>query len=124
VCACAREIGRTFHGFRDIVSVFRVLGSLTRIETARLGAAGAEFGNLAEEVNALTRSIESNGQGILDDASMLHRHMQSALAKITGLRATELKEMPAIVAGDDQPGIAGRPPSACDRDLAPAGGGI
>lgn len=98
VCASAREIGLTFHGFRDIVSVFRVLGSLTRIEIARLGAAGSEFGNLAEEVNVLTRSIESNGQGILDDASTLHRNMQSALAKIIGLRATELKEMPAIAA--------------------------
>jgi len=96
VCDSTREVGRTFHGFGEMVSVFRVLGSLTRIETARLGHAGAEFGNLAEEVNALTQNIESSGQGILDASSILHRNMQSALAKITGLRAEELQELPSI----------------------------
>src|SRR5450755_4233812 len=32
-----RRIGSTFRSFRDTVSVFQVLGSLTRIETSRLG---------------------------------------------------------------------------------------
>jgi len=94
----ARHIGRTFRGFQDTVSVFRVLGSLTRIETARLGNAGEEFGNLAEEVNTLTQSIESSGQRILDASSVLQQNMQSALTKVTGLRDSELKELPSLIA--------------------------
>jgi methyl-accepting chemotaxis protein len=98
VCDSASQIGRTFRGFEDTVSVFRVLGSLTRIETARLGNAGQEFGNLAEEVNTLTESIESSGQGILDASSALHQSMQYALTKVTGLRARELAELPSLIA--------------------------
>jgi len=97
-CDSARQIGRTFSGFRDTVSIFRVLGSLTRIETARLGHAGAEFGHLAEEVNALTQSIETSGQGIVDDSAILHGSMRSALTKVTDLRAGELKELPSLIA--------------------------
>ena len=98
VCDATRQIGRTFGGFGDTVAVFRVLGSLTRIETARLGDAGSEFGSLAEEVNAVTGSIETSGQGILEASSILHRNMQTALARVAGLRASELKELPALAA--------------------------
>jgi alkylated DNA nucleotide flippase Atl1 len=98
VCDSARQIGRTFRGFQDTVSNFRVLGSLTRIETARLGNAGQEFGHLAEEVSTLTESIESSGQGILDVSSALHQNMQLALTKVTGLRTRELAELPSLIA--------------------------
>jgi hypothetical protein len=98
VCASTGQVGRTFGDFQNTVSVFRVLGSLTRIEAARLGNAGVEFGDLAEEVSGLTRSIESSGQGIVDASAILHQKMQAALAKATGLHANELKELPAITA--------------------------
>jgi hypothetical protein len=97
VCDSARQIGRTFRGFEDIVSVFRVLGSLTRIETARLGNAGHDFGSLAEEATALTKNIESSGQRILQASLALHQQMQSALGKVTALRASELQQLPALI---------------------------
>jgi len=93
-----RQIERTFLRFGETVAVFRVLASLTRIETARLGSAGAEFGNLAEEVQSLTHSIESSGRGILDATAGLNRHIESTLARITALQANELRELPAIMA--------------------------
>jgi hypothetical protein len=99
VCESARRIGRTFRAFRDTISVFRVLGSLTRIETARLGNAGGEFGNLAEEVGALTRGIELGGESILELSSSLQSEMQSALGKIAHLRASELGDLPSLIAG-------------------------
>jgi hypothetical protein len=98
VCESTGEIGRKLRGFRRTVSVFRVLGSLTRVETARLDHAGAEFASLAEDVHALTQRIESSGQGILDASTTLHVSMQAALDKITDLRASELKELPALIA--------------------------
>ncbi len=98
VCDSARHIGSTFRGFQETVSVFRVLASLTRIETARLGTTGQEFGSLAEEVTTLTENIESSGQRILEASDALHQNMQSALAKVTGLRASELAVLPALIA--------------------------
>jgi len=98
VCAAAGRIERTFRGFRDTISMFHVLGSLTRIETARLGSAGAEFGSLVEEVKALTGSIEASGQGILAASAILHRNMQLAIAQVAGRRAGELQELPSLVA--------------------------
>lgn len=74
-----------------------MLGSLTRIETARLGSAGAEFGNLAEEVTALTMNIEASGQGILEAATRVHQSMQSALTRVAGLRASELRDLPSLI---------------------------
>src|ERR1039457_14362 len=46
----AHRLKRTLAGFHEIVSTFRTLGVLTRIETARLGSASTGFGNLADDV--------------------------------------------------------------------------
>ena len=99
VCDATRQIASTFRGFKDTVAVFRVLSSLTRIETARLGSTGAEFGNLAEEVNALTKNVESSGQDILEISSAIQHNMQSALGTVSDLRASELQELPSLVEG-------------------------
>lgn len=96
VCGAARRIEHTFRGFRETVSMFQVLGSLTRIETARLGDAGVEFGALAEAVQSLTQRIASSGLSILEASSQLQENMQSALARVAGLRDRELKELPAL----------------------------
>lgn len=99
VCRSTVQMERTLRGLGRTISVFRVLGSLTRIETARLGHKGAEFGKLADDVNALTRRIEASGQGIVNASSMLQQDMQAALNTITSLRAGELKELPSLIAG-------------------------
>jgi len=56
-----QEVGllkRTLFGFQEIVSTFRTLGLLTRIETARLGSTGVDFSDLAHDVTLLAdRSI-------------------------------------------------------------------
>jgi hypothetical protein len=86
-----------FAGFRDTVSLCRVLGSLTRIETARLGNAGAGFGNLADEVRTLTQNIESCGQGVLDASNLLQRRMRAAIARITELCGGAMRELPMLM---------------------------
>jgi methyl-accepting chemotaxis protein len=92
-----RRIQRTFGGFGDTVAMFHVLGSLARIETARLGSSGADFGNLAAEVKSLTANIESSGQGIVDASAVLNERMQQAIARAAGLRAQELRELPELI---------------------------
>lgn len=98
VSATARRIAAAFVDFRGTVAAFHVLGSLTRIETARLGNQGAGFGNLAEEVKALTESIESGGQGVLQASSLLRAKMESAVAGIAATRETAMRELPSVVA--------------------------
>ena len=100
-----RRIQRTFGGFGDTVAMFHVLASLTRIETARLGSAGADFGNLAEEVRSLTSRIESSGQGIVEASADLNNRMQAAIARAASLRARELKELPGLI-GEVRDGLA------------------
>jgi hypothetical protein len=49
----ARSISSTFARFLDTVSTFRALGTLVRIETARLGTTGVDLEHVAAEVKLL-----------------------------------------------------------------------
>jgi methyl-accepting chemotaxis protein len=94
----ARRIEGVFGDFRVTVAQCRVLGSLTRIETARLGNAGAGFGHLAEEVKTLTESIESGGQRVLEGSAVLRLRIQSSIARISGIRDGAIQGLPALLA--------------------------
>ena len=85
-----------FGGFEGTVAAFRTLGSSTRIEIGRLGSSGSEFGNIAEEVNVLTKNIEFHGQSVVNDFTNLHQGMQAALAGVSSLREGGLKELPSL----------------------------
>ena len=93
------HIGKAFAGLRNTVSVFRALCTLTRIETARLGSAGAGFGDLAADVGPLSESIQASGEGVLDASFRLGRDVQSAILRGSGLRAAQLAELPAMIGG-------------------------
>jgi methyl-accepting chemotaxis protein len=97
LCASARQVERAFTGFANTVAVFRVLASMTRIEASRLGQAGGEFGDLAEEVQSLAGAIESSGQSVLEASLALQQRVQAALVRVTTLHGHELKELPALV---------------------------
>jgi hypothetical protein len=88
-----------FAGLRGTVSVFRTLCTLTRIETSRLGGAGDGFGDLAAEVRPLSESIQLSGDGILAASDGLDRGVQSAIRRGSVLRATQLRELPAMIGG-------------------------
>ncbi|HTR39473.1 MAG TPA: hypothetical protein VMH80_26550 [Bryobacteraceae bacterium] len=91
--------GRLQHAFSALsnrVMVFRTLCTLTRIETARLGGSGVDFGNLAEEVQPLSEQIQSSGEGVLRAAAVLDQGVHGALAGGAELRARELKDLHEI----------------------------
>jgi methyl-accepting chemotaxis protein len=93
------HVRRVFDGLRNTVAVFRTLCTLTRIETSRLGGSGAAFGDLAAEVTPLSESIQASGEGILEASGRLDRAVQSAIRRGSGLRARQLKELPATIGG-------------------------
>jgi hypothetical protein len=95
----SRRIHRAFTGLRNTVSVFRTLCTLTRIETARLGGAGADMGHLTAEVGPLSESIQSSGERVIETSSLLDHEVQSALLRSADLRRTQLKELPALISG-------------------------
>lgn len=95
----SRAIRQCFSGLRNTVAVFQTLCTLTRIETARLGGAGADLDHLTSEVGPLSESIQTSGQMVLDASDQLDRDVQSALSSGAGLRGAQLKELPAMISG-------------------------
>lgn len=95
----ARRIRVAFSGLPHTVTIFRTLCTLTRIETARLGGAGADLGHLTAEVGPLSESIQRSGEGVLEASSGLDQDVRSAIRSGAELQATQLKELPALIAG-------------------------
>ena len=93
------HVRQIFAGLRNAVSAFRTLCTLTRIETSRLGGAGAGFGDLAAEVGPLSESIQTSGEGILEASGRLDRGVQSAMRRAAELRLRQLRELPAMIDG-------------------------
>jgi uncharacterized phage infection (PIP) family protein YhgE len=95
-----REAGRlkqTLSHFSGTVATFHSLGLLTRIETARLGNAGADFGNLAEEVRLLARNVQSRVESALDTAGELIPRIESALQEVSTLQEGQAKHLPLVI---------------------------
>ncbi len=92
------QLRRAFSGLPNMVSVFRALCTLTRIETSRLGSTGADLGHLAAEIIPLSESIQASGKGVMESSFQLDQKVQSALQRGAELRITQLKEMPALIA--------------------------
>ena len=79
------QLKRTLTAFKGTVSTFRILGVLTRIETARLGNAGTEFGTLADDVKSLTAEVQSRVANALDSAGLLISPIEHALQNAKNL---------------------------------------
>lgn len=95
----SNRLRKTFSGLTNLVAVFRSLCTLTQIETARLGGAGADLGHLAAEIRPLSESIQASGEGVVESSDRLERAVERAIRQGSGLRAAELKDMPALISG-------------------------
>jgi hypothetical protein len=95
----AGRLQQILSGFQGTVSTFHTLGVLTRIETARLGTAGADFGSLADDVNLLAGNVQVKVEGALDAAARLIPSIETALLNISGIEDGEAKDLPAVISG-------------------------
>jgi methyl-accepting chemotaxis protein len=93
----AGRFRQTLSQFSSTVATFHSLGLLTRIETARLGNAGADFGNLAEEVRLLARNVQTGVEISLDTAGELIPRIESALQEVSGLQQGQAKNLPHVI---------------------------
>lgn len=92
-----KRLERTLSQFEGIVAAFHSLGLLTRIETARLGKARADFGNLAEDVRLLARNVETRVESALETAGELTPRIESALRDVAALQEGQARELPVVI---------------------------
>lgn len=93
----AGRLRQTLSHFSGTVATFHSLGLLTRIETARLGNAGADFGNLAEEVRLLARNVQTRVESALDTAAELIPGIEGALEEVSALQEGQSKSLPRVI---------------------------
>ncbi len=95
----AQRVKQTLTGLSNIVATFHSLGLLTRIETARLGAAGADFGTLAEDVRLLAKNVQIKIEGALETASEFIAQIEIRLRQLATLHEEQLSDLPKVVSG-------------------------
>jgi hypothetical protein len=93
ICRGASQLKRSLAGLKGTVSTFRMLGVLTRIETARLGSAGSDFIHLADDVKSLATVVEN----ALKTARLLIPSIEIALQNVSGLEEGLAKDLPALI---------------------------
>jgi hypothetical protein len=95
----ANRLRQTLSGFHGTVAAFQTLGVLTRIEAARLGALGADFGNLADDVKLIGGTVKARVETALETAALLVSPIEMAMQNIAAIHAEQAEELPAIIAG-------------------------
>ena len=93
----ARLLKQSLSGFEGTVSTFRTLGVLTRIETARLGNSGVDFGHLADDVKQLAADVRTKVETVLPAAALLIPAIESAMQDIAALEEGQTKDLPAVI---------------------------
>lgn len=91
------SVQNAFSEFRKSVPKFRALGALTRIEAARLGQAGAEFGTLVEELKSLHDGIQDRVDGVHDASAALGRQIQSSLDDASRADREQARTLPTLI---------------------------
>jgi hypothetical protein len=93
----ARRLKQTLSGFQKTVSTFHTLGLLTRIESTRLGRAGAEFGNLANDMKSVATDIQDRVESVLKIVDSLLPPIESAIQRIVAIEEGQSKNLPAVI---------------------------
>jgi hypothetical protein len=91
-----RDVARlrqTLGGFQPIVSNFHAIGVLTRVEIARLGSAGADFGNLADDMSSLTGHVRTKVEIALQTGALLIPPIESVIGNIAALEEKQVRDL-------------------------------
>ena len=98
MCQEADKLKKTLSGFQGTVSTFHTIAVLVRVETARLGSAGADFGNLADDMRLLAGDVQARIESALDAATRLLPPIEKALKRVSGQQQGQAKELPRLIA--------------------------
>ena len=95
----AGQTKQTLSAFQGTVTILTTLGVLTQIETARLGASGADFGPLADDVKSVSGSVQERVEDALQTASHLIPPIEAALNSAAALAQKQANDLPSTISG-------------------------
>jgi len=93
----AAQIRAAFSSMPQMVTIFRTVCTLTRIEIARLREAGDDFGDLTAEVQPLAESIQSAGKGVLETCARLEEIVCQTVEHTEELRDRQLHGLSVLI---------------------------
>ena len=93
----AAHLKQTLSGFGATVSAFCTLGVLTRIEAALAGNAGADFGNLADDVKSLASTVQDRVDSALETATLLIPPIEGSMQEIATLEQDRVRDLPSVI---------------------------
>lgn len=84
-------------GFMKIVKTLAVLGTVIRVESARLGSMGAGFSTLAAEINQLGKEIEDKYSHIFTKSQAVSSSLKYSLANVLNIKASQKDQLQIII---------------------------
>jgi hypothetical protein len=86
-----------FSGFQQTISSFRLVATLARIETERLGNTESDLGHLAEEFRLHTTNVVTQVSELLDDVSAFEKRIESVSTSISRLIREKARDLPVLI---------------------------
>jgi hypothetical protein len=83
--------------FMKIVKTLVVLGTLIRVESARLGSIGTDFLMLADEINQLGKGIEEKCRNIFNKSQSLSSSLTSSLSNVLKIKASQQGQVQDVI---------------------------
>lgn len=93
----AAQMKRTLSEFQGTLSSFHTIAVLTRVETARLGSAGADFGSLADDMKLLAGDVKDRIENALDTTHQLLPPIETALQRVSRQQEGQAKDLPRLI---------------------------
>ncbi|MCX6598100.1 MAG: hypothetical protein NTV70_17225 [Acidobacteria bacterium] len=93
-----RSVAAPVRDLKTALRKLRVVGIMTRIESARLDSLAGEFEGLAEEVVQLTGSVEEKSDTILASVDDLCRRLRQTHAAVAGPEQRQREDLVQLVA--------------------------
>lgn len=84
-------------GFKKIMKVLHVLGTSTKIESARLGLLGASFHNVADDVENLAVQINDKSARIMAENVSLSGKIKQTLARMNEIEAAQNEDVSLVL---------------------------
>jgi methyl-accepting chemotaxis protein len=89
----AARLRQGLAGFGEVVANLHAIGVLTRIEIARLGSTGTDFGSLAEDMTTLTSHVQAKVKIALETGALLIPPIELAMLNIAILDREQGKDL-------------------------------
>ena len=90
-------VEQSVSGFMKIVKTLLMLGIFTRVESAHVGVIGADFSDLANQVNELAKDIEAKSNKILSQSQGLAALILHSLNNASTIRELQQDQIHKII---------------------------